>query len=88
MLHTINIILLHQQKQVHDLAIASLSHACIYHRTLVGSFLGVKTILRYAYSFCSETPIYAFTMQISMQMELTCIMVIWLSHLVKQDVIS
>jgi len=54
--HTINIMLSHQQKQVHDLAIASLSHACCYSQTLVGSFQGVKIILYYAYSFYSETP--------------------------------
>jgi len=45
-------------KQVHDLAIASLSHACCYSRTLAGSFQRVKTILRYAYLFCSETPMF------------------------------
>ena len=61
--HTINIMLSHQKpmmmNQVHDLAIASyysFNHACCYSRTLVGSFQGVKTILRYTYLFCSETP--------------------------------
>ena len=54
--HTTNIILSHLQKQVHDIAIAGLSHACCYSRTLVGSFQGVKIILRYAYSFCCKTP--------------------------------
>ena len=31
-------------------------HAVTVSITLARSFLGVKTILRYAYSFCSETP--------------------------------